>query len=94
MGAIREKIEAWMSAVTFAEAGEQEMALQIVGRRARVARKKRSTLNDIMMAITFAEAGLPDVARQYMDIKQPRQRIRQIELPGVRVWYGLATVNP
>jgi hypothetical protein len=57
MGALRKRIEAWMSAVA------------------------------------FAEAGLHDVAIGLMGIKQPTAQIRPIEIPGVRVWYGLATVN-
>jgi hypothetical protein len=86
------KIEAWMGAVAFAEAGEHGTALQMLGLE--IPRQKRASWNNIMTAITFAEAGLHDVARGYMGAAQPARSVEPLEGPGVKVWYGTATVAP
>jgi hypothetical protein len=87
------KIEAWMGAVAFAESGEHEMALQMLG--SEITRQKRASWNNIMVAIAFAEAGLHDVARQYYLGAAPSARsVEHNAVPGVKVWYGTATVAP
>ena len=44
-------------------------------------------------AITFAEAGLPKSAREFLGTKQPVQQPLRLELPGVKIWFGTATIN-
>ncbi len=75
-----------MNAITFAEANEHEMALQFIGGSAE--RKEGFSFEKIMTAITFAEAGEHDVAREYLGIKPEPERSRDLDIPGVRIWYG------
>lgn len=91
MKSLRQKIEDWLTAVTFAEMGEHETALRLIGCQA--ARNKRSTLDDLMTAITFAEAGLADMAREFLAAKEPVPQPIRVELPGVKIWYGMATIR-
>ena len=91
MKGLRQRIEDWLTAVTFAEAGEHETALRLIDRQ--VARKKRSTLDDLMTAITFAEAGLVETAREFLQAKDPVPDPIHLELPGVKIWYGMATIR-
>jgi hypothetical protein len=86
------KIEVWMGAVAFAESGEHGMALQTLG--SKITRQKRASWNNIMVAITFAEAGLHDVARQYLGAAPSARSVEHYAVPGVKVWYGTATVAP
>jgi hypothetical protein len=91
---LREKLEAWMNAVAFAEAGEDKAALEILGRKER---KRSLSAEDFMTAITFAEAGLPDTARTFLTPEQPRRRVvpqrAYLQIPGVRIWYGTVPVR-
>ena len=91
MKGLRKRIEDYLTAVTFAEAGERETAFQFVGRQA--VRKKRSTLDDLMTAITFAEAGLAGAAREFLGSKEPVRQPVHLDLPGVKIWYGMATIR-
>ena len=75
---IREKFERIMMATTFAEAGEQDTAREILGDQKRLRKQIRSTLRPtaferIMMAISFAEAGEQDTAREML-VDQERLR--------------------
>ena len=92
MGRLREKLESWLSAITFAEAGDDKTALEILGRKR--TRKASTAFEDMMTAITFAEAGLPDTARELLGVApQPEPEPLSIVLPGIKIWYGTATVN-
>jgi len=88
---LRERIEDWLTAVTFAEAGEHETALKLAGHKP--VQKKRSSLDNLMTAITFAEAGLTDAAREFLGSKESVQQPMQLDLPGVKIWYGMATIR-
>jgi hypothetical protein len=91
---LRGKLEAWMNAVTFAEAGEDKTALEILGRKER---KRSFSVEDFMTAITFAEAGFPETARTFLKPEQPRWRVvpqrAPLQIPGVRIWYGTVPVK-
>ncbi len=65
----QEKINRVFTAITFAEAGEHDTALKIMGEPS--ARKTNKNwlgaLNNIFTAITFAEADCHDIALNYVD---------------------------
>ena len=50
--------------------------------------KKRFSFDRIMTAVTFAEAGEHNVAREYLGMKPEPERSRDLDIPGVRIWYG------
>ena len=91
MAKLRKKIEAWMSAVAFAEAGEHEEALKLAGIEKA---KKKWSFNDLMTAITFAEAGEPDIARQYLGVEARKDEAASLDIPGLRVWCGTVELEP
>lgn len=91
MKGLRKRIEDWLTAVTFAEAGEHETALRFAG--GKTARKKSASLDDLMTAITFAEAGLTDAAREFLGVKAPVTKPARLELPGVKIWCGMVPVE-
>lgn len=81
----------WMTAITFAEAGEWDTAREMMP----VSRpnSKISWLQRIFMAVAFAEEGLHQEALHFLD-GHSVQHIRNsfldtIGLSGVRVTYGL-----
>ncbi len=90
------KHESWMSAITFAEAGEWEMA------RTFMPQKKIgffAWLEKIFMAVAFAEAGLHEEALRLAGDEQlsPGKAthdnfIRALGLGGVRIMYGRLSV--
>ena len=84
MKSLKRNIETWMGAVAFAEAGEHEVALQILGARSQ--KTKTLSLNDVMVAITFAEAGMTDVARAYMGAGQPPTQRTVSAPPDPKAW--------
>jgi hypothetical protein len=87
----RERIESWLTAVTFAEAGESEIALQLVD--STPAPKRQLSLDDLMTAITFAEAGIVDKAREFLGVKEPASPPACLELPGIKIWCGMVPVE-
>ena len=90
---IGKKIEAYFAAAAFAEAGERETALEIAGLKSKI--KKRLSFDSVMTAITFAEAGVHKYALELME-KPEGARNRKpasLVLPGVKVYYGFATVT-
>lgn len=96
MGKWREALERWSSAVAFAEAGDSETAVRMLGL---APFRKRVPVEDVFTAVTFAEAGLPEVAMKFLG-KRPSIQARESEgflsavgLKGVRVWYGLVEAS-
>jgi hypothetical protein len=91
---LRERLEAWMNAVAFAESGEDKTALEILGRKER---KRSLSVEEFMTAITFAEAGLLETARTFLNPEQPRWRVvpqrAALRIPGVRIWYGTVPIK-
>ncbi len=90
---IKERIEDWFAAVAFAEAGEGETALEIAGIQRRP--QKRLSFDNLMAAITFAEAGLHEYASEFAGktARKKSSKPLSIVLPGVKIWYGTATVT-
>lgn len=90
---IRKKIEDWFAAVAFAEAGEGETALEIAGIKRNP--QKRLSFDNLMAAITFAEAGVHEYALEFMGktASTTNRKPLSIVLPGVKIWYGTATVT-
>ena len=97
---IKERFEKVMMAATFAEAGEHDTALEIMGEQRRVRKQERKAVrlgafDRMMMAATFAEAGEHDTALDIMgnekrarkqDRKTARPRARlQLRAPSARV---------
>ncbi len=93
MRSIKKKIEDWFAAVAFAEAGERETALQIADMKAK--RQKSLSFDDLMAAITFAEAGVHEYALELMGkpVRTTSYKPVSLTLPGVKIWYGTATVT-
>ncbi|MBW1989526.1 MAG: hypothetical protein JRI97_08265 [Deltaproteobacteria bacterium] len=90
----REKIEAWMNAVAFAEANDHDAALAMVG--ADPEKQKSFSLDAVTTAVAFAEAGEHDLALSYLK-GEGRKKAAVLEFPGVRVWTGrvrVDTANP
>jgi len=88
----KDKLEAWFSAVAFAEAGEHEMALELTAPGVGSAVERIDifeNLNRIFAAAAFAEADCHQIAREILD---PNQRKRSfldtVGLGGVRVRMG------
>ncbi|MFH2012409.1 MAG: hypothetical protein ABIJ37_06925 [Pseudomonadota bacterium] len=90
---IKEKIEDWFAAVAFAEAGEEKTALQIADLQRRS--QKKLSFDNLMAAVTFAEAGLHEEALAFAGKTERTNSSKPltIVLPGVKVWYGTATVT-
>ena len=84
-------LQDWWTAIAFAEAGDHKTALKLVGHKP--VRKKRSSLDDLMTAIAFAAAGLADAAREFLGSKDPVPQPLLLDLPGVKIWYGMATIR-
>ncbi len=78
----KEKINKIFMAVTFAEAGEHDTALKLMGEPS--ARKKEknwlSALNNMFTAITFAEADCHDIALEYME-QSPAAKTEKVSEP-------------
>ncbi|MEW6530586.1 MAG: hypothetical protein AB1473_07105 [Thermodesulfobacteriota bacterium] len=90
------KLEYWFAAVAFAEAGERETALALVGLKPREARQRvglMETLNRTFAAAAFAEADCHEAAREILE-PAPREEsfLAKVGLKGIRVYYGVAPV--
>jgi hypothetical protein len=88
------KLENWSAAVAFAEAGERDTALAMVGLKPREARQGvglMETLNRTFAAAAFAEADCHEAAREILD-PAPRKEsfLAKVGLKGVRVYYAIA----
>ncbi len=86
----------WMSAITFAEAGEWETAQQMIP--ASILNRKISPLEQSFMAAAFAEAGLYEDAIKMADglsYQAPKSSdfLQSLGLGGVRVTYGVLAVG-
>ncbi|MFA4911032.1 MAG: hypothetical protein WC649_08325 [Desulfobacteria bacterium] len=90
---IKGRIEDWFAAVAFAEAGEGETALEIAGIQRRP--QKKLSFDNLMAAITFAEAGVHEYALEFAGKTAHKKGSKplSIVLPGVKIWYGTATVT-
>lgn len=82
----------WMSAVTFAEAGEWDTARQMMP-TSRTS-NRIGWLHRIFVAVTFAEVGLHEEALRIVDNPQPRGDladgfVEAIGLRGVRMTCGV-----
>jgi hypothetical protein len=96
MSTIMEKIGTWFSAIAFAEAGEHDTALRMVGMTPTPATQSvnlRETLGRTFAAAAFAEADCPDMAREILDSAVRRPSFTEVVgLKGVRVRYGVVRV--
>ena len=93
----KEKIEAWFAAVAFAEAGEREIALGLVGLKPHAQERKTGvipTLNAAFAAAAFAEADCHDAALEIAAFGKKRQRFLDIVgLRDVRVRFGFVPAS-
>lgn len=91
------KIEAWFAAVAFAEAGERETALGLVGLEPNAQEQKAGviqTLNDSFAAAAFAEADCREAALEIVASGKTGQRFLDIVgLRGVRVRFGFVPAS-
>jgi len=91
------KVENWFAAVAFAEAGEHETAIEMVGGQAPV--KKRvgiwETLSRHFAAAAFAEENCPETALEIIGASAKRNSfLETVGLKGVKVWYGSLASEP
>jgi len=90
-------LERWFAAVAFAEEGERETALQIVGVAPGTASRNvglMQTLSDTFAAAAFAEENVHAEALRIMgwDKKNPNF-LDVLGLRGVKVYYGVARLG-
>ncbi len=92
MSTIGEKFGTWFSAIAFAEAGEHNTALQMVGLPPVESAQTVNVLETFrtsFAAAAFAEENCQDVARQILDPTPRKQTFAEVVgLKGVRVRYG------
>jgi hypothetical protein len=87
---IRQRFEKVMMAATFAEAGEHDAALEIMGEQRRIREQgekgvRLGVFDRLMMAATFAEAGERDTALEIMGERaHPRGQNRKGVRPRAR----------
>lgn len=87
----------WMTAITFAEAGEWEIAREMMP--ATQTTKETDWLQKMFMAITFAEAGLHQDALHCLEGDHHHHRpgrnnfLDAVGLRGVRVTYGILSTE-
>ncbi len=97
MSTIMEKIGTWFSAIAFAEAGEHETALRMVGltpTKSTASVSVFETLSTSFAAAAFAEANCPDMATQILDPHPRKQTFAEVVgLKGVRVRRGRVFVR-
>lgn len=88
--------EKWFSAVAFAEAGEHNTALEMVGLAPGEAKQPVSilqNLNTAFAAAAFAEANCHVIANQILEADAKNRNFAEvIGLKGVRIWHGIVTV--
>ncbi|MEW6264902.1 MAG: hypothetical protein AB1641_17645 [Thermodesulfobacteriota bacterium] len=103
MKSLRARLQRIFTAMAFAEAGEHETALHLMGERF-MPRESLSPVDNVMAAITFAEAGCPDLAGEFLTSPAAVRRtagkeqavvslsdfIEAVGLRGVRIKFGLA----
>jgi hypothetical protein len=92
----KEKMAAWFAAVAFAEAGERETALDLVGLGPSAQNRSAGvmqTLNDSFAAVAFAEADCQETAIEILASgKKGQHFLDRVGLRGVRVRYGFVPV--
>lgn len=97
MGSFMEKLGTIFSAAAFAEAGEHETAMVMVGVTPSKAAEAVSPLESLsrhFTAAAFAEADCHDMAREVLSPAERKKSFAEvIGLKGVRVWRGLAPAS-
>ena len=91
------KMENWVAAAAFAEAGEHDTAIKMVGGHAPV--KKRvavwETFSKYFAAAAFAEENCPETALEILGGGAKRNSfLETVGLQGARVWYGRLSAEP
>ena len=83
----KDKINQIFTAVTFAEAGEHETALEMMNQPATEKRSKNwlDALNNIFTAATFAEADCHDMALDYLGAQPAAKTQKVIEYQPVKL---------
>ncbi len=95
MNTWKKRMEAWFSAVAFAEAGEHQTALELVNTTPAMAPATENAgviqaLNTYFAAAAFAEADCANMAMEMVaGGKRKRSFLEDIGLQGVNVRYGL-----
>jgi hypothetical protein len=97
MSALTEKLNKWFAAIAFAEEGEHNTAMALVGMEPRAATKTVSamdTWNATFAAAAFAEANCPEMALELLQGKKNKTSFAaSIGLTGVRVWSGVVSME-
>ena len=97
MATLTEKLQQWFAAVAFAEAGEREIALEMIGVPAEAAKNPvgvMQTLSTHFAAAAFAEANCHDMAAEVLgSVRKNDTFLQTLGLAGVRIWYGFAPVE-
>jgi len=92
----KEKINRMFRAVTFAEAGEHDTALEMMDQASSAEKTEKNwlnALNNIFTAVTFAEANCHDTAREYLG-ELPAARTQKVfEYQPVKLKDFAATVG-
>jgi hypothetical protein len=87
-----QKLEKWFSAVAFAEAGEHNTALEMVGLTPTETREPvgvRQFLTTTFAAAAFAEANCHEIAKEILNSDPKKETFAEaIGLKGIRIWYG------
>jgi hypothetical protein len=93
------KIEKAFASVSFAEAGEHQTALRILGLSPRPAKGMGWSWDKVFASVTFAEADCPELAREFMEKRKVPERVESLDafletigLKGVEVCYGMAHI--
>jgi hypothetical protein len=90
------KMEDCFAAVAFAEAGEHETAIQMIGGHTTM--KERAgiweTLSKYFAAAAFAEENCPEAALQIIGGAKRNSFLETVGLKGVKVWYGSLPAGP
>ncbi len=103
MKELSKKFAKIMAAATFAEAGEHDTALRIIGARRPADARWRKVFERAMSAATYAEADCPRMVRDILNpsaVRKPSDRqdasldefLRAVGLEKASYRFGLATV--
>lgn len=92
MSSLFKKLENWFAAIAFAEEGEHNTALAMVGMKTHEATQSVGVierLNTAFAAAAFAEANCHDIAKEILDPADSKGSfIKTVGLKGIRIWHG------